>query len=99
MGSALLKRHSYTNVSAAHKGFPIPMSDSTGDAALAAIIQSYTNYGQVVEVNFRELSPIKPGEDRLTHLMHSYPAKLLPNIPSFFINCSSLISRNQLVYE
>lgn len=31
--------------------------------------------------------------------MHSYPAKLLPNIPIFFVNCPSLAPKNGTVYD
>ena len=37
-----------------------------------------------IEVNFRKLAPFNSGVDRLTHLIHSYPAKVLLNIPLFF---------------
>ena len=34
--------------------------------------------------------PLHAGIDRATHLFHPYPAKLLPNIPLFFLRCSQL---------
>ena len=42
---------------------------------------------QPVEVNFRRLVPIGVGVDRATHLLHPYPAKVLLNIPLFFLRC------------
>ena len=41
-------------------------------------------------VNFRKLVPFFSGIDRATHLFHSYPAKLLLNIPFFFLHCQQL---------
>ena len=43
-----------------------------------------------MEVNFRKLVPYHSGIDRVTHLMHSYPAKLLLNIPLFFLRCEQM---------
>ena len=50
----------------------------------------YRSRSKPVVVNFRELVPIPPGTDRATHLLHSYPAKLLVNIPVFFLRCKQL---------
>jgi len=43
-----------------------------------------------LRVNFRDLVSANSGIDRFTHLLHPYPAKLLLNIPLFFLNCPSL---------
>ena len=37
-------------------------------------------------VNFREKVSFRSGVDRATHLLHSYPAKLLVNIPYYYLN-------------
>src|ERR1700719_1933689 len=50
----------------------------------------YQAHGEPVVVNFRELLPLHSGVDRATHLMHSYPAKLLLNIPLFFLSCEQI---------
>jgi tRNA G10 N-methylase Trm11 len=39
-----------------------------------------------IEVKFRDLIPELKSIDRYTHLIHSYPAKLLVHIPYFFLN-------------
>src|SRR5215208_5509483 len=39
------------------------------------------------------------GIDRATHLMHAYPAKLLPNIPVFFLYSGALSGRDSLVLD
>ena len=50
----------------------------------------YQATGNPVEVNFRKLVPLHAGIDRATHLVHSYPAKLLLNIPLFFLRCKQV---------
>lgn len=52
--------------------------------------QSFQKDGEPIPVNFRALVPeLKPPE-RYTHLIHSYPAKLLANIPYFFFATDTL---------
>jgi SAM-dependent methyltransferase len=47
----------------------------------------YRRTGHSSTVDFRALVP-EVTTERLTHLLHSYPAKLLPNIPYLFLNSS-----------
>lgn len=42
--------------------------------------------GDPISVNFRELVPELNSKERYTHLIHTYPAKLLSNIPYFFLS-------------
>ena len=63
------------------------------------IAQAYAEKKHAVEVDFRELVPFGSGVDRATHLFHSYPAKLLPNIPIFFLNCGLIENGNSIVYD
>src|SRR5258708_21408568 len=67
-------------------------------AQLAKLTSSFDLTGETVEVNFRELVPMHSGIDRATHLIHPYPAKLLPNIPLFFLN-SGLAKRGSTVMD
>ncbi|MET3518857.1 DNA methyltransferase [Mesorhizobium abyssinicae] len=69
------------------------------DADLQALQEDYEETGSPVAVNFRSLVPLGSGVDRATHLFHSYPAKLLLNIPLFFVNCSKYSSANDVVYD
>lgn len=46
----------------------------------------YRKTGQPVSVNFRNLVPHLNNKERYTHLIHSYPAKLLSNIPFYFLS-------------
>lgn len=48
----------------------------------------YARDGQPIQVNFRDLVNHLTFQDRATHLIHSYPAKLLPHIPYFFLHNS-----------
>lgn len=63
------------------------------------IVKAYSKSQKPVEVDFRKLVPFRSGVDRATHLFHSYPAKLLPNIPIFFLNCGLLTDRRSVVYD
>ena len=58
--------------------------------ALDRLKAEYSTSGNPVEVNFRKLVPLHSGIDRITHLIHSYPAKLLLNIPLFFLRCEQV---------
>ena len=47
--------------------------------------------GMPVPVDFRAATGTSSGVDRLTHLLHPYPAKLLAAIPQFFLSCEELV--------
>lgn len=69
------------------------------DSELQRLQEAYEANGSPIAVNFRTLVPLGSGVDRATHLFHSYPAKLLLNIPLFFINCTKYSSLNDVVYD
>lgn len=48
-------------------------------------ITEYSSTQQPIRINFRQLVPELKNTERYTHLIHSYPAKLLCNIPYFFL--------------
>lgn len=60
---------------------------------------SYQKDGEPIPVNFRALVPELGKVDRYTHLIHSYPAKLLANIPYFFLSSEELCPKNGLVLD
>lgn len=66
---------------------------------LEEFISRYERNLTPIAVNFRELVPLSSGVDRSTHLMHSYPAKLIVNIPIFFLNCPSLSPPGGMVFD
>jgi DNA modification methylase len=52
-----------------------------------------------IEVEFREIVDWVRQGDRYTHHIHSYPAKLLPNIAHFFVRASSLIKQGSEILD
>jgi hypothetical protein len=59
----------------------------------------YKRRKRPIAVNFRSLVKVHSGVDRATHLLHSYPAKLLANIPIFFLHCDQLRVPGGLVID
>lgn len=67
--------------------------------AFETLLKRYRRTNAPVQVNFRRMVAfIKLGE-RATHLLHSYPAKLLTHIPHFFINNELLSGPGDLVLD
>lgn len=75
------------------------VDDFDYDTVLQTMFTDYKSKGYPIEVNFRSLVEFHSGIDRATHLLHPYPAKLLVNIPYFFLNCSSLASAGHTVLD
>lgn len=66
---------------------------------LELLIAEYRSKGRAIEVDFRSLVHLGAGIDRYTHLIHPYPAKLLLNIPLFFLNSSQMCPPEGMVYD
>ena len=49
-------------------------------------IQKYSETKIPIPISFRDLFSKMNRSDRYTHLIHTYPAKLLVHIPYFFLN-------------
>ena len=62
-------------------------------------VRKYQETGQPVSVNFRELVPLLNNKERYTHLIHSYPAKLLSNIPYYFLLTEDYCPRDGIVLD
>lgn len=62
-------------------------------------LDSYSKNQLPIQVNFRELTGDIKFQDRATHSIHIYPAKLLPNIPYFFVNNSFFINEGEYVLD
>ncbi len=60
---------------------------------------SYSKDGEPIAVNFRSLVPELKKSERYSHLIHSYPAKLLANIPYYFLASDALCPRNGIVLD
>ena len=61
--------------------------------------ESFQKDGKPISVNFRALVPELKKAERYTHLIHSYPAKLLANIPYFFFATDILCPPNGIVLD
>ncbi len=58
----------------------------THDHTLVKLLERFAKTGRPINVCFRRLVPEVNGTDRVTHLIHAYPAKLLAHIPIFFLH-------------
>lgn len=61
--------------------------------------KQFQQTGEAIEVKFRDLIPELKSGDRYTHLIHSYPAKLLVHIPYFFLNNTELSNEGDDVLD
>ncbi|MFN7957242.1 MAG: hypothetical protein U0P46_02785 [Holophagaceae bacterium] len=74
--------------------FPVDTSD-----VLASMISEFERTGLPQSISFRTMvSWIKMGE-RATHYIHSYPAKLLPQIAHFFLAANQIFDKNGIVLD
>ncbi len=60
---------------------------------------SYQKVGEPIVVNFRRLVPELKKSERYSHLIHSYPAKLLSNIPYYFLASDALCPKDGIVLD
>ena len=56
------------------------------DDVLYSLFDKYAKNKKPISVDFRKIVPDVAFGSRATHLIHTYPAKLLPHIPYFFLN-------------
>lgn len=66
---------------------------------LEELRQKFQRSGRSVEVDFRKLVDWVRVGDQLTHQIHPYPAKLLPNIAHFFTRASILHQKRRCVLD
>lgn len=69
------------------------------DRLLEKFAEQYAQTSRSVPVSFRELSPQLKSVDRLTHMIHPYPAKLLARIPYFFLSSRTLSKPGDIVLD
>ena len=62
-------------------------------------VESYKVDQQPIRVNFRELVPQITKTERYSHLIHSYPAKLLCHIPYLFLQTDYFCPKGGLVLD
>ncbi len=63
------------------------------------LLEEYKENKEPISVNFRDLVPQITNMDRHTHFIHSYPAKLLQQIPYFFLNNTIFSKENDTVLD
>lgn len=66
---------------------------------LKDLLDKYKDKQEPISVNFRELVPSVGRGERLSHLLHPYPAKLLANIPIFFLQNDILSKPGDVVVD
>ena len=69
------------------------------DYQIETYIKKFKKNRKPISVSFRKIIPNLNSSDRVTHLIHTYPAKLLPHIPYFFINNRLLSQPNDKVLD
>lgn len=69
------------------------------DATIKRFIEDFSMDKKPIEVSFRKLLPEIKNIDRFTHLIHTYPAKLLVHIPYFFLNNSIFSKKDDNVLD
>lgn len=69
------------------------------DSHIEGFLSSYESDSNPIEVNFRVLIPELNNPDRFMHLIHTYPAKLLPHIPYFFLNNSFFSKQGENILD
>ena len=69
------------------------------EEACERLISDYAQLGEPITTRFRDLVPDAALPDRATHLVHPYPAKLLPHIPIFLLSCERFSRPGDLVVD
>jgi hypothetical protein len=69
------------------------------DNYLDELYKRYTVESEGVSVNFRSVFPLLNGNDRYSHSIHPYPAKLIAHIPYFFLNSRKYIKQGEIVLD
>lgn len=65
---------------------------------LGVLKQEYSSTGLAVSASFRNLVGPLPASD-LTHSLHPYPARLLRQVPRFFLACRQLVDPGDLILD
>lgn len=67
--------------------------------AVDALLRDYHRRREPIEVRFRDLVTAGSLPDRATHMLHPYPAKLLAQIPLFFLATDRFSRPGELVLD
>ncbi len=68
-------------------------------AMLVKLQRDYEKTESALPVSFRDLVPWVRSGERATHYLHSYPAKLLPQIAHFFLAARGWLGSNEVVLD
>jgi len=84
----------------ASPGVPLTarLAPELADGMLRALIKEFEQTGSPVHVCFRDILTAPSGRNRAIHDLHPYPARLLINIPSFFLS-TSLSHNSEVVLD
>ncbi len=63
------------------------------------LLKEYEREKKPIEVSFRDIIAELKNPDRATHLIHTYPAKLLAHIPYFFLNNNCFSKPGDIVLD
>lgn len=99
LGSVIISLWPLSNVMPFDSLAPTSEVVSRNNALIDDFVKRYETSGEVIEVNFRGLVPEIRGYERVTHLIHTYPAKLISQIPYLFINNTRLSSPGDTVLD
>ncbi|CAC9973709.1 DNA methyltransferase [Flavobacterium panici] len=69
------------------------------DLIFEELLEVYSKDQMPVRINFKEMVDHVKFQDRATHSIHIYPAKLIPNIPYFFVNNDFFVKENEFVLD
>lgn len=75
------------------------MTKEEMDILIGKYRTEYAETGKPIQTNFRQLVPELNTNERYTHLIHSYPAKLLSNIPYFFLQTDEFCPKDGVVLD
>jgi len=70
-----------------------------GQASLESLLAQYKKSNEPIQVDFRKLADWIPYGERASHMIHLYPAKLLPHIPAFFLSNNVLSQKGDFVLD
>lgn len=62
-------------------------------------IEEYSKTNEPIPISFRDLFPSMNKLERYSHLIHAYPAKLLPHIPYFFLNNTCFSKEGDIILD
>ena len=74
-------------------------TDSPADRCIEQLLASYKKSKSPIQVDFRRMIDWVQYGERATHMIHLYPAKLLPHIPVLFASNNVLSSEGDTIFD